>query len=619
MRSFLIYRIGPFVAFLLFFLIGLMAIEGSSQAIEPLRSVMAKEIIEKIEAGLPIISYDHVIIEGDLVLDQADIPEIRIKLTPDEISHGLHEVCNHLTSIINIKNSTFNGTIKFKDLIFSEPVYLTNNTFKECQVMRSHINKSIYFNNSKFLTVVDIRNDIFEGDANFKGSQFKEGIQIPYSLFNKNVDFSNCIFYGKSSISWTKFSGQVNFNNASFVEDVYFTRNNFNESLFEFAKFYKNASFFLSKFLRLADFRFSEFQEDANFGQTEIADASFDKTSFKNANFEYSDLHNANFEGSKFFHTNFEKATFSKDVDFSDAKFYKLANYNQSIFRGNANFHSASFGEDARFDKAKFYGDTNFEYSDFANNVSLERSQFYQPSADFKRSTFKNYANFQDTRFNGSSDFTGAIFEGKANFAQSHLGEDAIFDDSHFKEINLTRTKYGILYIKLSNIDKLAYNESAYHLLIENFDRIGLHDDANVCYYRFMKDSLFKKPLTENNILNSFCNSILIILELFSYILYGFGTRIDYPIYWSAVVIASFSYLFRKKALSKPGSNWEFVSFSATVFLSGTKLFVDKPDYPVWLKSERLVNRYYCFERILGGLLSILLFFAVSNTMLSVR
>ena len=64
-----------------------------------------------------------------------------------------------------------------------------------------------------------------------------------------------------------------------------------------------------------------------------------------------------------------------------------------------------------------------------------------------------------------------------------------------------------------------------------------------------------------------------------------------------------------------PGKIREAFGFSATVFLSGTKFFVDPPAIPVLPgRSQSLIKRAFLFERLLGAFFSILLFLAVGAT-----
>ena len=63
-----------------------------------------------------------------------------------------------------------------------------------------------------------------------------------------------------------------------------------------------------------------------------------------------------------------------------------------------------------------------------------------------------------------------------------------------------------------------------------------------------------------------------------------------------------------------PGSVLNALFFSATLFLSGTKLFVDPPAIPeLQGVSRSVVNRVFIAERLLGALFSILFFLAITG------
>lgn len=59
----------------------------------------------------------------------------------------------------------------------------------------------------------------------------------------------------------------------------------------------------------------------------------------------------------------------------------------------------------------------------------------------------------------------------------------------------------------------------------------------------------------------------------------------------------------------------DVLCFSVTVFLSGTKLFIDAPELPrIEGRSRFWIKWAFIVERLLGGLFSILLFIAIGGT-----
>jgi len=63
------------------------------------------------------------------------------------------------------------------------------------------------------------------------------------------------------------------------------------------------------------------------------------------------------------------------------------------------------------------------------------------------------------------------------------------------------------------------------------------------------------------------------------------------------------------------GSVTDILAFSATVFLSGTRLFIDPPPLPkIEGRSRSLIKKAFILERVLGALFSVLFFIAISGT-----
>ena len=71
----------------------------------------------------------------------------------------------------------------------------------------------------------------------------------------------------------------------------------------------------------------------------------------------------------------------------------------------------------------------------------------------------------------------------------------------------------------------------------------------------------------------------------------------------------------------KDGDEWldgdifDLLSFSATVFLSGTSLLINPPSLPVIEgRSRSMIKKAFILERVLGALFSVLFFIAISGT-----
>jgi hypothetical protein len=189
--------------------------------------------------------------------------------------------------------------------------------------------------------------------------------------------------------------------------------------------------------------------------------------------------------------------------------------------------------------------------------------------------------------------------------------------------------------IRWSSIDRLVYSkdtgDTAYQLLIENFRELGFMSDADNCYYQFrIEQYLQRNPLSD---------PVMLLLDLGGWIFYGYGKKPLYPLGWSigsVIIFGAFWYIVGRRKhenqADEYSSAWgqaynkstrrsrihsilESFIFSATVFLSGTRFFIDLPEVPIssrWPRS--FIGGMFTFERVLGAFFSILLFLAISGT-----
>jgi hypothetical protein len=186
----------------------------------------------------------------------------------------------------------------------------------------------------------------------------------------------------------------------------------------------------------------------------------------------------------------------------------------------------------------------------------------------------------------------------------------------------LTREKFNDkLYVRWSSFKKgLGYDDAAYQLLIENFKRIGLFTDADNCYYAFRKEQFLNQ--------NQRSDAMIYLFNGGAWLSYGFGKRPLYPLIWSIIIIALYTGIWisigSKDSRDEvdeyaPIKRWpqslsDAIIFSATVFLSGTKLFVDPPAIPeINGVSRSFIKKAFTIERLLGALFSVLFFLAVTG------
>jgi hypothetical protein len=177
--------------------------------------------------------------------------------------------------------------------------------------------------------------------------------------------------------------------------------------------------------------------------------------------------------------------------------------------------------------------------------------------------------------------------------------------------------------------------------LIDNFKKMGLFLDADECYYQFQVDQLYNDIIDSRMILK---NPIMYFLRFLSLIFFGFGKKLLYPLIWSAIIIVTFTFFWitvgdfkkflserregnkRKNVFSSgneylldiwPNDIKEALCYSITVFLSGTRLFIDPPPLPIIPGvSPSMVSMAFILERIFGAIFSVLFFFALGGAVL---
>jgi uncharacterized protein YjbI with pentapeptide repeats len=397
------------------------------------------------------------------------------------------------------------------------------------------------------------------------------GLSEERKVINSQITITNSEIMGEVKLSNVSFSKPLNFTGTEFGGYANFAGAKFDEANFKSVKFGKGADFKAAKFCKDAIFGNAEFVGNAKFRSGEfVGEAKFWNVKFRaNANFW-----NVKFGGI----ANFEDAEFRRNAKFWKAKF-KNGNFKRALVSGEAKFSEATFTEDAEFEKAKFGKNAEFDDAEFSKNVRFNNAQF------------TDNANFDKTCFNGS--------------------------------IDLTRIKFDRLYIYWDEIkDKLTYDDTAYILLIENFRNLVFFEDADNCYFQFRTERRKKTKKKD----------IKTILDIPLELLYGYGVRPMRVLASSFITIIFLTVFFyglggivsygtaddaENESLNI--SIIDSVKFSSAVFLSGTKLFVDPPDYTnrtgVTRDSYRfLFELIFTIGRVMGALLFFMFVYAVGTT-----
>lgn len=365
----------------------------------------------------------------------------------------------------------------------------------------------------------------------------------------------------------------------------------------------------------VGDLNFSKLKIDGelHFNHTNFQKSVYcESTTFnKTAYFE-----NSNFNGLvTFLHPNFNKYADFRGSNFSGRGYnFTGATFMSSNFNGPADFENANFNGYTYFGSPNFNGYANFSFSNFNGTVTFWSSNF-NGTANFGGSTFRGDANFWQSKFNGIAEFGNSIFNRTAEFGGSKFKQNAFFYGTVFKnELDLSFVEYSNLYISWNKSNKLAYSDTSYQLLIESLKRLGFMTDADECYYQFRVAQFEHQNLMDD--------PFMFMINFGAWIFYGFGKRPTYPLVWSIFFIGLFGVFWRIAGVAAP------LRFSGRAFLSGTKVFIDPPEIPKYLRIPKpkwlnyLVNRFgtslledvLTVERILGAFFSILFFLAISST-----
>lgn len=136
--------------------------------------------------------------------------------------------------VLNFSHTVFDCEFKLQtEQINGEEANFTNATFKQkVSFYRKTINCRIYFEEAcfesdlifteaKFNDVVNLDKAIIKGEAQFRGTQFREAILTETNFENK-ADFSNAEFNEKSYFTNAVFEADADFSSATFADEARF-------------------------------------------------------------------------------------------------------------------------------------------------------------------------------------------------------------------------------------------------------------------------------------------------------------------------------------------------------------------------------------------------------------
>jgi len=462
--------------------------------------------------------------------------------------------------------------------------------------------------------------------------------------------FDDCIIVGDLDLSKLKIDKIAHFNNTIFQNSVNFSSAIFgNTTFFSDAVFSRSADFEYASFCHNADFSHVDFTRRANFeGSVFKADSDFKYAVFSSsANFEnVAFSKDADFDSAAFNErADFKRSVFYGEADFEDVAFNKRAYFDGVIFKVDADFNGAAFDDDANFWNTFFDGDADFEEVMFKGDVDFNgaaisgrtdfESSIFSGNADFRSAGFNgtmlNFTYFTAVQFNREANFEDAYFSSKAFFDNVGFKEDALFENAIFKdELNLIRARYSKLFIRWHSIEKggLVYDDAAYMSLMKNFKDLGYYEDYDGCYYAYRKAHRSQEDWPS---VPDWEEAIRKLIDYPLQWFYGYGTKPFHAFFWSLGIVMAFFFYWRWLGLGGPrdktkeglkdGEEWldgdltDILGYSVTVFLSGTKFFIDPPALPrIEGRSRSWMKKAFILERVLGALFSVLFFIAISGT-----
>jgi hypothetical protein len=304
---------------------------------------------------------------------------------------------------------------------------------------------------------------------------------------------------------------------------------------------------------------------------------------------------------------------FGSDVHFENSEFMDDARFSSCMFNKNIYFDNSNFNRNVEFRNTKFNADTYFGHDmprrlrGFAIEI---RGSRFNGEVDCIDSIFNGSTDFSWSRFNGTVNFVDSIFSGKTTFNSSQFKDEVFFENTTFSEmLSLTETRYDRLYIRWRDIKDLAYDDTAYLSLMENFKKLGYLEDYDNCYFEYRKEHRSQSWSGKYNGMSPVEVWIRKVVDIGLEVSYGYGKRPLNPLVWSLFFIGLFAVIWRMAGLDAP------LHFSFRAFISGTKLFIDPPEIPEPIKSSRLwLEDILIIEKALGALFSVLFFLAIGAT-----
>lgn len=350
------------------------------------------------------------------------------------------------------------------------------------------VSSTIRITNSRILGEIFAANIIFENTVDFLGTTFNRFADFGKTYFLRKALFDKSTFCSEPLFNNTTFFGKASFNKALFYRDATFEESCFKGiANFENSDFRKKVSFLNADFRDFASFDHAEFNDSTDFGNTHFAEG-------------------VRFEKSRFGAPYFEKSYLAKKISFRVTRIDRIADFKEAVFYGVADFVGSEFRDLAFFRDCKFFWG----------------------EARFVDAIFRGYANFGISYFNRDFNLQNAEIDGMGLL-------DITFGRGAF--INLSNSKYSKLDLFWKALDEnLDYRqifESDYLALIENLKKLGQHDEADDCYYKYRNFLRIKKKWGLSR-----------SIDEVAFLSCGYGVRPGYVIFWIFMFIFIFALFF---------------------------------------------------------------------------
>jgi len=292
----------------------------------------------------------------------------------------------HFKSLVDFRNMTIRGNLKFNECAFHGSLISDKAKFDKC----------VTFTNVTFHSHARLSESFFTGDCLLYACIFKQGITFSSShftglficrvtYFEDNSDFLSCTFSGEATFLSCLFKNSVSFYNSKFMSDFSFKWTEVDVFICAKSRFLGSADYSGAMFNKESNFSETIFDKKSFFGIAKVQDYSdfFFRRSDQSdtpVNFKMQvNFSNAQFKDELYFH----KTIFHNTVDFTYARFHSKTIFNNVSFNNNITFNESIISDVMSFwndnpVNLPLNGDISFKNSIITNQVKISHAQLKQ-------------------------------------------------------------------------------------------------------------------------------------------------------------------------------------------------------------------------------------------------